>query len=66
MHWNFIDSEMPTNKRIVDPYTWAKNFRVITKASTIVTGTDSTITKTTLNYNKLLLLFTYKDVFEPE
>ncbi len=64
MNWNFIDSDLPTNKTIVDPWTWYKNFRVKDKASTVVNN-DGTTT-TTLTYNKLLDLFTYKDVMVPD
>ncbi|MGV8961768.1 MAG: hypothetical protein ACOH2V_00035 [Candidatus Saccharimonadaceae bacterium] len=60
MQWNFIDPDLPTNKRIVDPYTWAKHFRISRKASTIVKNSDITGTST-LVYNKLLPLFTYKN-----
>ena len=65
MTWNFIDGEVPTNKKIVDPWTWYKNFRVINKASTIVKsgGTDGTLTPETLSYRKLLPVFTYKGNF---
>lgn len=62
MHWNFIDPEMPTNKRIVDPFTWAKNFKITTKASTII-NLDGTNDESVLTYRKLLLLFTYKRGF---
>ena len=63
MNWNFIDPDMPTNKRIVDPYTWYRNFKVISKATTTVNddGTDTT----TLTYKKLLPLFTYKKYYVP-
>lgn len=71
MHWNFIDSELPTNKFIVDPYTWAKNCKIVRKASTTVSdaGVPSPLNPGaagTLTYNKLLLLYTYKNVYEPE
>lgn len=65
MHWNFIDSEMPTNKKIIDPYTWARNFKIKKKASVIVNDAGEPGTST-LTYNKLLKLFTYKNVFEQE
>lgn len=69
MNWNFIDPDIPTNKRIVDPYTWYKNFRVIEKASTLITSSGTTITinesgNQALSYKKLLPLFTYKKAFE--
>jgi len=28
MNWNFIDPQSPTNRQIIDPYTWFKNFKV--------------------------------------
>jgi hypothetical protein len=43
-----------------------KNFRVVTKASLIVTGDEATISNVKLTYKKLLLIFTYRDAFEPE
>jgi len=70
MHWNFIDTELPTNKRIVDPYTWAKHFKIKSKASVQVIDNNGNpqelATAVALTYHKLLLLFTYKNVFEPE
>ena len=63
MNWNFIDPTNPTNKRILDPYTWYKNFRVLKKASTVITSADGS--STSLVYKKLLPLFTYRDVFIP-
>jgi len=58
---------MTTNKKIVDPYTWAKNFRIKRKASkTIEESLGSVVVTNTLSYNKLLDLFTYKDIYEPE
>ena len=60
MNWNFIDPDIPTNKRIVDPYTWYKNFRVLRKSSAIITNADGT--SQSLQYKKLLPLFTYKAV----
>ena len=61
MNWNFVDPEMPTNKRIVDPYTWYKNFRVLRKAAAVVKDAAGTIDS--LSYKKLLPLFTYKNVY---
>lgn len=29
MNWNFIDSAYPTNHKIVDKYSWSKNYKVI-------------------------------------
>ena len=66
MNWNFIDPELPTSNRIVDIYTWYKNFRVVRKEDAVVNssgnGTGDTITEE-LQYNKLLPLFTYKRAF---
>jgi hypothetical protein len=31
MIWNFIDPDLPTNKKITDPWTWYKNYKVLTK-----------------------------------
>ena len=66
MTWNFTDGEMPTNKKIIDPWTWYKNFRVVNKASTVVksgTTSGSAVIETNLSYKKLLDLFTYKGEF---
>lgn len=63
MNWNFIDSEMPTNKKIVDPYTWYRNFKVATRSTTIVK--DENGDSETLTYKKLLPLFTYKKDYIP-
>lgn len=60
--WNFIDTEMPTNKTIVDPWTWYKNYRVVTKSSTIVKQ-DGSVDASTLTYRKVLPIFTYKKGF---
>ena len=57
MNWNFQDPELPTNTRIVDKYTWYKNWRVVNKASTVI-NSDGQEEK--LYYNKLLPLFTFK------
>lgn len=58
---------MPTNKKIVDPFCWAVNFKIKRKASTIVDAdAGSVTTTTTLVYNKLLDIFTYKDVPYPD
>jgi len=65
MHWNFIDPEMPTNKKVIDPYTWTKNFKIKNKKSIII-ATDGSPSDSALNYNKLLPIFTYRNVFEPE
>ena len=61
MNWNFIDPDLPTNKKMVDPYTWYKNFRVVNKASTLVKEIGIS---EDLIYKKLLPLFTFKKVPE--
>ena len=38
VNWNFIDPELPTNTRIVDQWTWYKNYRV-KFSKVIITGT---------------------------
>lgn len=69
MNWNFIDPELPTNTRIVDPYTWFLNYKVkgITTTtnseglSTIdSTGANTSSGTTSFTYTKVLPLFTYK------
>lgn len=62
INWNFQDPEMPANKIIVDKYTWAKNIKIRNKKSVII-NSDGQSTETTLVYNKLLPLFTYKDSY---
>ncbi len=57
VNWNFTDPELPTNKRIVDKYTWQKNWRVSNRASTTVNNEGK---EEKLNYNKLLPIFTFK------
>lgn len=59
MNWNFKDPELPTNNRIVDRYTWYKNWRVVQKASVSVDYEGNRDQK--LSYYKLLPVFTYKD-----
>lgn len=58
MNWNFADPELPTNNRIVDRYTWYKNWRVSKKTSVSI-NTNGVSEK--VSYNKLLPVFTYKD-----
>lgn len=58
---NFADPELPTNTTIVDPYTWYKNYKVRKKGTVLIDNDDS---PTTINYRKVLQLFTYKDVLE--
>lgn len=62
MNWNFIDSDLPTNTRIVDLYTWYKNYRVKLE-TTVVCENDGDKGQTQLTYKKLLPLFTYKSDF---
>lgn len=67
MHWNFIDPEAPTNKLILDPYTWAKNIKILEKASTTFNSDISgSFAPTSVSYFKLLKLFTYKHLEEPD
>ena len=62
MNWNFIDPELPTNTKIVDKYTWYKNWRVVNKASVTVDYSGRVEKEDDkLSYNKLLPVFTYKD-----
>jgi len=65
MNWNFIDPELPTNKKIINPYTWATNFR-IKRRSSVKIGADGSEGTSTLTYNKLLQLFTYKSMYIPD
>ena len=60
----FIDPELPTNNTIVDPYSWYKNYKV-KKSDNIIIDVLSE-GPSTLNYRKVLQLFTYKKVFVPE
>lgn len=74
MNWNFIDPELPTSSLIVDPFTWYKHYRIVNKVTkTVKMGytedsdgnpkkeakSDSDVTSS-LSYNKLLPIFTYK------
>lgn len=61
--WNFIDPELPTNNTIIDPYTWYKNYKVKKITSTLIDVTSG-IPGTSLDYRKVLQLFTYKDIAE--
>lgn len=66
--WGFADPELPTNNRIVDKYTWFKNYKVKvlkvkTSNSDIViedTATRYSNSGSDLEYKKILPLFTYK------
>ena len=58
MNWNFIDPELPISDRIVDRYTWYKNWRVSNEASTAINLQGEE--EVTAQYNKLLPIFTYK------
>lgn len=74
MMWNFIDPELPTNHRIVDPYTWYKNYKVkntlvkISKDFVIEDNNNQFSTTEPLppetvpqfSYKKVLNAFTYK------
>ena len=68
MIWNFIDPELPANTRIIDPYTWYKNYKVKTSkikvfGEAIIDDTSESYTgvaDTTITYKKILNLFTYK------
>lgn len=57
MIWNFIDPDLPTNTKILDPWTWHRNFKV--KVMKVLNPLDSLDTST--NLKKVLPLFTYKD-----
>lgn len=60
INWNFIDPELPTNKKIIDPYTWAKNFRITVKDNNFInTDTPFSTSTTKFKYKKILPLFTY-------
>ena len=61
VNWNFIDPELPTNTKIIDRYSWYKNYRVSNKASEVVKNNEGDFD--TMSYNKLLPLFTYKRMF---
>jgi len=76
MMWNFIDPDLPTNNRVVDPFTWYKNYKVRTtyvkanKDFVIEDNIDSTDSNALYNitnsynevftYKKVLPTFTYK------
>lgn len=72
MMWNFSDPELPTNRKIIDPYTWYKNYRVKTVTIkgggsdgtefAVIDDTANEITGDTINfsYKKVLDSFTYK------
>lgn len=61
MIWNFVDPELPSNTKILDKYTWYKNYKVKRVSSTVVV--DGSSANTTISYNKILPLFTYKKDF---
>jgi len=48
MHRNFIDPELPTNDKIIDPYTWYKGFAVKMSAKT----NDKAINEVLLNFKR--------------
>ena len=70
MIWNFIDPELPTNNKIVDIYTWFKNYKVKTTKLKTSTTTDFVVQDNSgefnvdpaneILYKKLLPAFTYK------
>ena len=71
INWNFIDPELPTNNKVVDPWTWYKNYRVRTTNIKVGAGgivlhenEDEPFTNTidSLSYKKVLDIFTYKNV----
>ena len=61
MNWNFIDPDLPTNKKIIDGLTWAKNFKITPKTSLMYDEVvaDVVAIGTGPNHKKLLPLFTY-------
>lgn len=67
--WNFSDPELPTNTRIVDKYTWLKNFKIkniqikINYNDFVVEDTYGEFidnVQNIVNYKKILPLFTYR------
>ena len=73
MNWNFIDPELPTNTRVVDPWNWYKNYRVKTtevkvggpNSDIVVDNTDGDYDSygtVVASYKKVLPLFTYKSI----
>lgn len=72
MNWNFIDPELPTNTKVVDPWNWYKNYRI--KETKIKLSGDVMLddandefptgagVTTEATYKKVLDLFTYKTV----
>lgn len=70
MMWNFTDPELPTNHKIIDPFTWYKNYKVKTTKIKVkkdfviednVTGTGEMIGQDSyFLYRKVLNTFTYK------
>ena len=61
MNWNFIDPELPTNHRVVDPYTWNKNFKIKSTIIKTINDNGQLIAPSNLKYNKLLPLFTFTE-----
>jgi hypothetical protein len=74
MNWNFIDPELPTNDKLIDPWNWFKNYRVKTTKVKVVgsvvvdeaddanTGEEYTGEDSSFEYKKVLDIFTYKSV----
>lgn len=70
MNWSFIDSELPTNTRVIDPWNWYKNYKV--RQTTIVLGSNGIVADNTSGelsggtaitngaYKKVLDIFTWK------
>ena len=61
INWNFIDPELPTNKKIIDGLTWFKNFKISPKSSILYDDEQKKIVNinTGLSHKKLLPIFTY-------
>lgn len=64
MLWNFIDPELPTTTKIIDKWTWYRNYKV--KTTSLKAGKDgvwdvtqSGPTGADVSYKKILELFTY-------
>lgn len=78
MNWNFIDDEVPTNYRIVDPWTWYKNYRVVNTEiklggvnnDIVVDNTSGAFTTgqgvSLGSYKKVVPVFTWKQASDNE
>ena len=73
INWNFIDPDMPTNNRILDPYSWYKNYKVklvttLVNSEGLAADNNDNSSEGSLDnagcvsysYKKILPLFTYK------